>query len=76
MNQNNQQQINQKAKALALAAIQNMPVEATVLVNYQSKGRVVIIGDEAAAEIAPRQAHKKHSPSGMNAFALDGRKNF
>jgi ferredoxin len=38
-----------------------MPVEATALVNYQSKGRVVIIGNEQAAEIAPRLSEKLHA---------------
>ncbi len=61
MNQDEQQQINRKAKAEALAAIENMPVEATALVNYQSKGRVVIIGNEQAVEIAPRLSENLHA---------------
>lgn len=45
---------NERARAAALAAVAGMQVAATDLVEYQSRGRVVIIGDNAALEFAPR----------------------
>ncbi len=49
-----QQQINRTARTAAIEAMLRMPVETTSLVNYQSKGRAVIIGDNQALEVAPR----------------------
>ena len=40
---NPQQTTNLKAKSAALAAIAGLPIEATSLVNYSSRGRVVVI---------------------------------
>ncbi|MCU7845884.1 MAG: 4Fe-4S binding protein [Candidatus Thiodiazotropha sp. (ex Monitilora ramsayi)] len=56
-----QQSINLKAKTAALAAMQRLPIEPTSLVNYRSKGRVVIIGDNQALEIAPRLNERLHA---------------
>ncbi len=49
-----QQQINRTARTAAIEAMQRLPIETTGLVNYQSKGRAVIIGDNQALEVAPR----------------------
>lgn len=51
---NSQQATNQQAKSAALAAMEQLSVEATGLVKYQSRGRVVVIGDNRALEFAPR----------------------
>jgi ferredoxin len=51
---NPQQQINRSARAAAIEAMARLPMETTSLVNYQSKGRAVIIGDNQALELAPR----------------------
>ncbi len=48
------QTLNRAARDAALEAMARLPIEATSLVNYQSKGRVVVIGDNQALEIAPR----------------------
>lgn len=56
-----QKEINRKAKSVALTAMHRLPIEATSLVNYQSKGRVVIIGDNQALEIAPRLNEHLHA---------------
>ncbi|WP_316365508.1 4Fe-4S binding protein [Candidatus Thiodiazotropha sp. CDECU1] len=45
---------NRRARDQALHAMQGIPVEPTSLVNYQSRGRVAVIGDQTALEIAPR----------------------
>ncbi|MGD8908538.1 MAG: 4Fe-4S binding protein [Chromatiales bacterium] len=50
----NQQQINRSARATAIEAMARLSLETTSLVNYQSKGRAVIIGDNQALEVAPR----------------------
>ncbi|MEJ2454438.1 MAG: 4Fe-4S binding protein [Candidatus Thiodiazotropha sp.] len=49
-----QQQINRTARTAAIEAMLRMPIETTSLVNYQSQGRAVIIGDNQALEVAPR----------------------
>ncbi|MEW8354819.1 MAG: 4Fe-4S binding protein [Candidatus Thiodiazotropha sp.] len=46
--------INRKAREQALQALQAVTVEPTSLVNYQSRGRIAVIGDQLAQEIAPR----------------------
>lgn len=46
--------INQAARSAALAAMQRLSVEPTSLVNFSSRGRLVVIGDNQALEIAPR----------------------
>jgi hypothetical protein len=46
--------INRQARDQALKAMQGIRVEPTSLVNYQSRGRVAVIGDQSALEIAPR----------------------
>ncbi|MCG8049012.1 MAG: 4Fe-4S binding protein [Candidatus Thiodiazotropha endolucinida] len=46
--------VNRRARDLALQAMRETGVEATSLVNYQSRGRVAVIGDQTALEIAPR----------------------
>ncbi|MCU7906539.1 MAG: 4Fe-4S binding protein [Candidatus Thiodiazotropha sp. (ex Epidulcina cf. delphinae)] len=45
---------NRHAREQALAAMNRVRVEPTSLVNYQSCGRVAVIGDQQAQEIAPR----------------------
>ncbi|MCU7918596.1 MAG: 4Fe-4S binding protein [Candidatus Thiodiazotropha sp. (ex Epidulcina cf. delphinae)] len=45
---------NRHAREQALAAMDRVRVEPTSLVNYQSRGRVAVIGDQQAQEIAPR----------------------
>jgi len=49
-----QQTIDRRAREAALAALDRLPVQATSLVHYQSSGRVVVIGDNQALEVAPR----------------------
>lgn len=49
-----QQTVNRKARETALAVMEGLPIEPTSLVNYQSRGRVVVIGDNLAQEYAPR----------------------
>ncbi|MEJ2691696.1 MAG: 4Fe-4S binding protein, partial [Candidatus Thiodiazotropha sp.] len=49
-----QQTTNRAARAAALEAMARLPAEPTDLLIYQSKGRVVIIGDNQALEVAPR----------------------
>jgi ferredoxin len=49
-----QSQINRAARTAAIEAMARMPIETTSLVNYQSTGRAVIIGDNQALEVAPR----------------------
>ena len=51
---NSRQTTNQKAKSAALVAMEQLSVEATGLVKYQSRGRAVVIGDDRALEFAPR----------------------
>ncbi|PVV13805.1 MAG: hypothetical protein B6D72_04945 [gamma proteobacterium symbiont of Ctena orbiculata] len=46
--------LNRKAREQALHAMQAVTVEPTSLVNYQSRGRIAVIGDQLAQEIAPR----------------------
>ncbi|MES9991601.1 MAG: 4Fe-4S binding protein [Candidatus Thiodiazotropha sp.] len=46
--------INRKAREQALQAMHEVTVEPTCVVNYQSRGRVAVIGDQLALEIAPR----------------------
>ncbi|MCU7801606.1 MAG: 4Fe-4S binding protein [Candidatus Thiodiazotropha sp. (ex Lucinoma borealis)] len=45
---------NSRAREQALAAMDRVRVEPTSLVNYQSRGRIAVIGDQGAHEIAPR----------------------
>jgi ferredoxin len=45
---------NREAREQALQAMRQVRVEPTSLVNYQSRGRVAVIGDQLALEIAPR----------------------
>ncbi|MES9827803.1 MAG: 4Fe-4S dicluster domain-containing protein [Candidatus Thiodiazotropha sp.] len=45
---------NRQARDRALQAMHGIGVEPTSLVNYQSRGRVAVIGDQSALEIAPR----------------------
>jgi ferredoxin len=45
---------NRQARDQALRAMHGIRVEPTSLVNYQSRGRVAVIGDQVALEIAPR----------------------
>ncbi|MEW8506828.1 MAG: 4Fe-4S binding protein [Candidatus Thiodiazotropha sp.] len=45
---------NRKAREQALQAMHALTVEATSLVNYQSRGRIAVFGDQLAQEIAPR----------------------
>ncbi|MET0065915.1 MAG: 4Fe-4S binding protein [Candidatus Thiodiazotropha sp.] len=52
----NQAQINRSARAAALEAVAQLPTESTSLIDYQSQGRAVIIGDNQALEVAPRLA--------------------
>jgi ferredoxin len=58
---NSQRSTNLKAKTAALAAMARLPLEATSLVKYNSKGRVVVIGDNQALEIAPRLNERLHA---------------
>ncbi len=51
---NSQPSINRAARSAAQEAMSRLPIEATSLVSYQSSGRVVIIGDNQALEVAPR----------------------
>ncbi len=60
MNSNTTQQINHQARREARAAMERVRIEATVLVNYQSRGRLAVIGDERAMEIAPRLSDRLH----------------
>ncbi|MEW8027652.1 MAG: 4Fe-4S dicluster domain-containing protein [Candidatus Thiodiazotropha sp.] len=46
--------LNRQARDQALQAMHGIGVEPTSLVNYQSRGRVAVIGDQLALEIAPR----------------------
>lgn len=55
-----QQAIDRQAREAALSAMSRLPVQTTSLVNYQSSGRVAIIGDNQALEIAPRFTHPLH----------------
>jgi ferredoxin len=52
----NSTQTNRSARNAALDAVARLPVESTSLIDYQSQGRVVIIGDNQALEVAPRLA--------------------
>ncbi|WP_428635025.1 4Fe-4S binding protein [Sedimenticola sp.] len=45
---------NQRAREVALAALKGVPVDSTDLIEFQSQGRVVIIGGAEALEFAPR----------------------
>lgn len=49
-----QNNINLVAKRAALDAMARLPMEPTSLVEFQSQGRAVIIGDNRALEVAPR----------------------
>ncbi|MEJ2403462.1 MAG: 4Fe-4S binding protein [Candidatus Thiodiazotropha sp.] len=51
---NSQHSIRGEAKRAALEAMAKLPIQTTSLINYQSKGRAVIIGDNQALEVAPR----------------------
>ena len=51
---------NRRARSAALEAMGRVRIEATGLVNYQSRGRVAVIGDQRAQEIAPRLHEKLH----------------
>jgi ferredoxin len=46
--------VNRQARDRALKAMEGIEAEPTSLVNYQSRGRVAVIGDQSALEIAPR----------------------
>jgi ferredoxin len=50
--------LNRQARDRSLQALQDLVLEPTCLVNYQSRGRVAVIGDQSALEIAPRLNHK------------------
>ncbi|MEJ2590194.1 MAG: 4Fe-4S binding protein [Candidatus Thiodiazotropha sp.] len=52
---------NRQAKSAALAAMERLSIEATGMVEYQSRGRVVVIGDNQALEIAPRLHERLHT---------------
>ena len=58
---NSQADINRQAKSAALAAMNRLSIEPTSLVKFQSKGRVVVIGDNQALEIAPRLNQRLHA---------------
>ncbi len=45
---------NHEARERALQAMHQVRVEPTSLVSYQSRGRIAVIGDQLALEIAPR----------------------
>ncbi|MES9929949.1 MAG: 4Fe-4S dicluster domain-containing protein [Candidatus Thiodiazotropha sp. 6PDIVS] len=60
MNRETQQQIDHLARQEAQAAMNRVRIEATGLVNYQSRGRLAIIGNQQALEIAPRLSDKLH----------------
>ncbi|MES9942519.1 MAG: 4Fe-4S binding protein [Candidatus Thiodiazotropha sp. 6PLUC2] len=60
MNKQTQQQIDHLARQEAQAAMNRVRIEATGLVNYQSRGRLAIIGNQQALEIAPRLSDKLH----------------
>ncbi|MCU7854968.1 MAG: hypothetical protein KZQ79_04620 [Candidatus Thiodiazotropha sp. (ex Lucinoma borealis)] len=49
---------NRRAREQALAAMDRVRIEPTSLVNYQSHGRIAVIGDQRAHEIAPRLNEK------------------
>ncbi|MET0090571.1 MAG: 4Fe-4S binding protein [Candidatus Thiodiazotropha sp.] len=49
-----QSEINRSARSAALEAVSRLPMESTSLIDYQSQGRMVIIGDNQAWEVAPR----------------------
>jgi ferredoxin len=57
---NTVQQINHQARREAEAAMGRVRIEATGLVNYQSHGRLAVIGDHRAMEIAPRLSDRLH----------------
>jgi ferredoxin len=54
INPRNNQSENAVAREAALQAAAHLSVTPTGLVQYQSRGRVAVIGDEVAAEFAPR----------------------
>jgi ferredoxin len=49
---NSTEELNRKARQLALAAVSALPVKTTSLVKYESAGVVAIIGDERAQQAA------------------------
>ncbi|MCU7875113.1 MAG: 4Fe-4S binding protein [Candidatus Thiodiazotropha sp. (ex Lucinoma borealis)] len=49
---------NRRAREQAQAAMDRVRIEPTSLVNYQSHGRIAVIGDQRAHEIAPRLNEK------------------
>jgi len=53
---------NAEARDKAQAAVVDMPVESTSLVEYQSRGKVLVIGGDEAMEFAPRLREMKLSP--------------
>lgn len=57
-----QTQINEKARVLAIEKVVSQQVQTTDLIEFQSRGRVVVIGDEEAMEFAPRLREHKLSP--------------
>ncbi|MCG7931694.1 MAG: 4Fe-4S binding protein [Candidatus Thiodiazotropha weberae] len=59
-NNNTIQQINHQARREAQAAMGRVRIEATGLVNYQSRGRLAVIGDHRAMEVAPGLGDQLH----------------
>jgi len=54
--------INATARDRAFEKIASLQVQSTDLIEYQSRGRVVVIGDEEAMEFAPRLREHNLSP--------------
>lgn len=52
---------NERAREAALAAVASLTAEATDLIEFQSRGRVVIIGGNEALEFAPRLRPPLHA---------------
>jgi ferredoxin len=57
-----QTMINAQAREKAFEIVASLQVKSTDLIEYQSRGRVVVIGDEEAMEFAPRLRDHKLSP--------------
>lgn len=53
--------INQQARQAALEAVSHLSVTPTSLVQYESRGKVAVIGGPEAAEFAPRIQHPLHA---------------
>jgi ferredoxin len=60
LNSNPVQQINRQARQEAHNAMNRVRIEATGLVNYQSRGRLAVVGDQRVQEIVPRLSGKLH----------------